>query len=94
MIFFRSKRKSQQRKLHTTTPFSFPDYTVVVELFYPLIHPDCDEFTIDPATGIRSVCHFVNVAIVPDVFFSDDAVGRVPDFFLSIDVRHVPNLCP
>jgi hypothetical protein len=48
------------------------DYTVVtvVGLFYPLIHPDCDDVPTDPATGLRSVSRsFVNLAIVLDVSF-------------------------
>ncbi len=53
------------------------DYAAA-ELFYPLVHPNCDEMTIDPATGLRTVRNsFVNMAIVPDFFMSNDAVRRI-----------------
>jgi hypothetical protein len=56
------------------------DYAAAAELFYPLVHPNCDEFTIDPATGLRTVRNsFVNIAIVPDFFINNDAVRRILD---------------
>ena len=56
------------------------DYAAAAELFYPLVHPDCDEFTIDPATGLRTVRNsFVNIAIVLDFFMSNDAVRSILD---------------
>jgi hypothetical protein len=56
------------------------DYVAAAELFYPLVHPNCDEMTIDPATGLRTVRNsFVNMAIVPDFFMSNDAVRRILD---------------
>jgi hypothetical protein len=36
--------------------------------------------TIDPATGLRTVRNsFVNMAIIPDFFMSNDAVRRILD---------------
>jgi hypothetical protein len=56
------------------------DYVAVVEFFYPLVHPNCDEFTTDPDTGLRTVRHsFVNLAVLPDFFLNNEAVRRVLD---------------
>ena len=55
------------------------DYVGVVDLFYPLVHPNCDEYTVDPDTGRRTLHSFVNLAVLPDVFLADDTVRRVLD---------------
>ncbi len=55
------------------------DYTRMVEMFYPLVHPDCDEYTVNPETGVRTRHSFVNIAILPDVFLEDDTARRLLD---------------
>ena len=56
------------------------DYAGMVKMFYPLVHPNCDEYTIDHATGLRTVRHsFVNMAILPDVLLADDTACRLLD---------------
>jgi hypothetical protein len=46
------------------------DLQSVVELYYPLVHPDIVEMTINPETGLHTVRNtFVNLAILPDFKF-------------------------
>ena len=53
-----------------------PPWTVLPSLQAPTF----TEMTIDPATGLRTVRNsFVNMAIVPDFFMSNDAVRRILD---------------
>ena len=59
------------------------------------MHPDCDEFTIDPATGLRTVRNsFVNIAIVPDFFISNDAVHRILDLCPFVFIQLSSGLAP
>ena len=55
------------------------DYTRMVEMFYPLVHPDCDEYTVNHETGLRTRHSFVNIAILPDLFLEDDTARRLLD---------------
>ncbi len=56
------------------------DYTAMVNMFYPLVHPDCDEFTLDLATGLRTIQHsFCNMAILPDFIVENPAACRLLD---------------
>ena len=55
------------------------DYVRMAEMYYPLVHPNCDEFTIDRDTGRRIRHSFVNIGILPDVLLADDTVRRVLD---------------
>ena len=56
------------------------DYTAMVDMFYSLVHPDCDEFTIDHATGLRTIRHsFCNMAILPDFIAENPAACRLLD---------------
>ena len=53
----------------------------MVEMYYPLVHPNCDEFTVSHETGVRTRHSFVNIAILhilPDVFLEDDTARRYP----------------
>jgi hypothetical protein len=55
-------------------------YIAVVELFYPLVRPNCDEFTSNPDTCLCTVRHaFVNLAILPDFFLNNEVVRSVLD---------------
>ena len=55
------------------------DYTRMVEMYYPLVHPNCDEYTVNHETGVRTRHSFVNIAILPDVFLEDDTARRFLD---------------
>ncbi len=55
------------------------DYDRMVEMYYPLVHPNCDEYTVNPDTGVRTRHSFVNIAILPDVFLEDDTARRMLD---------------
>jgi hypothetical protein len=55
------------------------DYARMVEMYYPLVHPNCDEYTVNPSTGVRTRHSFVNIAILPDVFLEDDEARRMLD---------------
>eukprot|EP00291_Cryptomonas_curvata_P024779 CAMPEP_0172168674 /NCGR_PEP_ID=MMETSP1050-20130122/10279_1 /TAXON_ID=233186 /ORGANISM="Cryptomonas curvata, Strain CCAP979/52" /LENGTH=176 /DNA_ID=CAMNT_0012839643 /DNA_START=216 /DNA_END=743 /DNA_ORIENTATION=+ len=35
------------------------DYVRMVEMYYPLVHPNCDEFTVNHETGVRTRHSFV-----------------------------------
>ena len=50
----------------------------MVEMYYPLVHPNCDEFTVNHETGVRTRHSFVYIAILPDVFLEDDTARRYP----------------
>ena len=56
------------------------DCAAKVKLSYPLVHPDCDELTIDPATCHSTIWHsFCNLAILPDFVLENPAACRVLD---------------
>ncbi len=55
------------------------DCTRMVEMFYPLVHPDCDEYSVNHETGLRTRHSFVNIAILTDVFLEDDTARRLLD---------------
>jgi hypothetical protein len=56
------------------------DLNMMVELYYPLVHPNLVEYTLNAQTGLRTVRHtFVNLAILPDFILARPDACRALD---------------